>query len=197
MASRPRSPEREAAILQATVELLMEVGYEALTMDAVAMRAQASKATMYRRWPGKAQMVVEALKGRAHERDSDFELPDTGSLRTDLIAGMRGFCDDDPAADLLLLGGLIHAMQRDAELAAVVRRELLHEHPSPLSRLYGRARQRGEVDGSAATQGRAALAQEIVDAVMLHRQLVTGKRIEPDFIVRFVDTTIMPLLADT
>jgi AcrR family transcriptional regulator len=183
--------------LEAAIDLLKEVGYEALTMDAVAIHAKASKATMYRRWSGKAQMVVEAIKRIVAERDADFEFPDLGSLRADLIAGMQGFCDEDPADDLLLLSGLIHAMQRDAELAAIVRRELLHEDPSPLSRLYGRARQRGEVDGSAEAQDRLTLAQEIIDAVMLRRQLVTGKRIEPDFVVRFVDTAIMPLLADS
>jgi len=196
MASRPRSPQREAAILRAAMELLKEVGYEALTMDAVAMRARASKATIYRRWQGKAQMIVAALKQGARERDGDFELPDTGSLRSDLITGMQGFCDDESADDLLLLGGLVHAMQRDAELATVVRRELLHEDLSPLSRLYDRARRRNEVDGSAAAQGRVSLAQEIIDAVVLHRQLVSGKRIDSDFLTHLVDAAIMPLLAN-
>lgn len=196
MASRPRSPQREAAILRAAMELLKEVGYEALTMDAVAIRARASKATIYRRWQGKAQMIVAALKQRARERDGDFELPDTGSLRSDLITGMQGFCDDESADDLLLLGGLVHAMQRDAELATVVRRELLHEDLSPLSRLYDRARRRNEVDGSAAAQGRVSLAQEIIDAVVLHRQLVSGKRIDSDFLTHLVDAAIMPLLAN-
>ena len=54
-------PEREQAILGATLDLLAEGGYEALRLDAVASRAKASKATLYRHWPGKAELVVDAV----------------------------------------------------------------------------------------------------------------------------------------
>ena len=81
---RPRvEGEREDEILDATVTLLMEVGYDRLTMDAVAKEAHASKATLYRRWETKASLVVEALvraKSAPHVADHD-----TGSLRTDDI----------------------------------------------------------------------------------------------------------------
>src|SRR3569623_1266093 len=86
---RPRvEGEREEEILDATVELLMEVGYDRLTMDSVARRARASKATLYRRWETKASLVVEALvraKDAPHPADHD-----TGSLRGDLLATFCG-----------------------------------------------------------------------------------------------------------
>ena len=58
---RPRDETREAAILEATLAVLSDVGYDRLTIDAVATKAKASKATVYRRWPNKAALVVDAL----------------------------------------------------------------------------------------------------------------------------------------
>src|SRR5262245_37799618 len=81
---RGRGEEREQAIIDATVCLLAEIGYEAMTMDAVAARARASKATIYRRWPGKPQLVGDAL--RRCGPGPKAEIPHTGSLRGDLIA---------------------------------------------------------------------------------------------------------------
>ena len=57
-----RGATRETAILQATLELLAESGYDQLTIDAVAARARCSKATIYRRWPGKAALVITAVR---------------------------------------------------------------------------------------------------------------------------------------
>src|SRR5205814_8700474 len=79
-----RGEQREQALLAATVHLLAEVGYQALTMDAVAARAQASKATIYRRWRNKAQLGKAALD-RA-DAAYNAAVPETGSLRGDLLA---------------------------------------------------------------------------------------------------------------
>src|SRR3954451_6638713 len=85
---RPRvEGEREDEILDATVRLLMDVGYDRLTMDAVAAAARASKATLYRRWETKASLVLEAVLAQKGPAD---DLPDTGSLRGDLIASHCG-----------------------------------------------------------------------------------------------------------
>src|SRR3954464_10362685 len=77
---RPRiEGDRELEILEATLEVLADVGYDRLTMDAVAARAKASKATLYRRWTNKVSLVIEALHPKAQ-----YVAPDTGSLREDL-----------------------------------------------------------------------------------------------------------------
>src|SRR5689334_23978067 len=93
---RPRiEGGREEEILEATVVVLAELGYDRLTMDAVATAAKASKATLYRRWSTKADLVVDAIsraKGCPMPEDVD-----TGSLRGDLIAmscGDGGFTDE-------------------------------------------------------------------------------------------------------
>src|SRR3954451_25394846 len=86
---RPRvEGEREDEILDATLALLLEVGYDRLTMDAVARQARASKATLYRRWDDKPSLVVDAMV-RAKQAPS-VEAHDTGSLRGDLMSTFCG-----------------------------------------------------------------------------------------------------------
>ena len=81
---RPRDPRRREAILAAAIALVAEVGYDRMTVDALAARAGVSKPTIYRRWPGgKAEIIVDAIRA---ERADGAALPDTGSLRGDLIA---------------------------------------------------------------------------------------------------------------
>src|SRR5690349_18299552 len=98
--TRPRvEGEREQEILDSTIDILSEVGYDRLTMDAVATRAKASKATLYRRWNGKAQLVIDALISQKEPH----ALPDTGSLREDMIGafcGMGGLTDSHQLAIL-------------------------------------------------------------------------------------------------
>src|SRR6185437_10952004 len=82
-----RGEAREQAILSAVISLLGELGYEAMTMDAVAARAHASKTTIYKRWPGKAQLVRAAVDRYVAGRLTAGA--DTGSLRGDLMAVMQ------------------------------------------------------------------------------------------------------------
>ena len=98
-AARPRvEGDREQEILDAALEVLADVGYDRLTMDAVAQRAKASKATLYRRWTSKATLVVEAL---ARTKGGVLDAPDTGDLRSDLLTafcGMGGLTDRETTA---------------------------------------------------------------------------------------------------
>ncbi|TVZ06808.1 TetR/AcrR family transcriptional regulator [Trebonia kvetii] len=82
-----RGEVRERAIRAAVIELLGELGYAGMTMDAVAARAHASKTTIHRRWPGKPQLVLAAVDGYAAERLTAGT--DTGSLRGDLLAVLQ------------------------------------------------------------------------------------------------------------
>src|SRR5262245_51974804 len=106
---RPRvEGGREEEILDATVAVVAELGYDRLTMDAVATAAKASKATLYRRWTSKAELVVDAIS-RAKGCPVPEEV-DTGSLRGDLISmacGNGGFTDEMPMS---VIAGLVTAM---------------------------------------------------------------------------------------
>src|SRR5580700_3381924 len=79
---RRRDASRDDALRQATIELLAELGYDRLTIDAVAARARAGKATVYRRWANKAELVADALA----QRHAAMAVPDTGSVRGDFLA---------------------------------------------------------------------------------------------------------------
>ena len=83
-----RGVGREDAILAAAAELVTEIGYERVTVDAIAVRARSSKATMYRRWAGKAELVAEALRRSAE--GADTTPPDTGTVRGDLLDAVAG-----------------------------------------------------------------------------------------------------------
>src|SRR5271165_3463260 len=91
------SAAREQAILAAAAELVAEIGYERVTVDAIAARARASKATMYRKWPGKAELVADALRRQAEGQSA--ELPDTGSARGDLLWIVRSIALTFTSAD--------------------------------------------------------------------------------------------------
>ena len=97
------------------VALLGKAGYEAMTMDAVAARAHASKTTIYRRWPGKPALVRAAVGAFVAGRV--LAGPDAGTLRGDLLAVMRSMRGHLTPEFTDMMGGLVHAMRSDPELA--------------------------------------------------------------------------------
>jgi len=187
---RERDQQREEAILRAALELLAEIGYDQLTMDAVAARAHCSKATIYRRWPGKAELVTTAVRRQAVAARA---APDTGGLRTDLleaIAAMRISLVHQDAARII---GLIAAMRRDPSLAEVVRGQLLASKREIFGAVIARAVTRGDLPATADHE----LLAEISSAVLLSRLLVTGDPLDPAFEQHLVDAVLMPVLQHT
>jgi AcrR family transcriptional regulator len=184
--SRGRGEEREQAIIDATIDLLAEIGYEAMTMDAVAARARASKATIYRRWPGKPQLVGDALRRCAP--GPQVEIPRTGSLRGDLIAMLRHLRDKFAAGDRALLAGVLHAMQRDPELAGIMRTQLAERRVALLAEIKARAVLYG-IDPVGIKQ-----VADVMPGSMMMRLLVTGDPVDDEFITGIVDDVLIPLL---
>jgi len=125
--SRPRvEGPREAEILEAALTVLAEVGYDRLTMDAVAQKAKASKATLYRRWNGKVQLVIDALQHDHRQHHfTEQGMVDTGTLRGDLIEAFcgHGGLTDKPEVDAF--GAILTAIARDAEFAEAFRNQVL------------------------------------------------------------------------
>jgi AcrR family transcriptional regulator len=176
-----RGQARETAILRATLELLAESGYDQLTIDAVAARARCSKATIYRRWPGKAALVITAV--RRHAGQPAITAPDTGSLRSDLQAALQAMRSSLSGQDAALILGLLIAMRRDPELADTVREQVLQAKREVFGAVIARAAAR---DG--------ALLAEISSAVLFSRVLVTGEPLEDAFIQHLVDAVLLPAL---
>lgn len=184
---RPRvEGSREEEILDATVALVAEVGYDRLTMDAVATAAKASKATLYRRWTTKADLVVDAIS-----RAKGCPVPgaiDTGSLRGDLVelsCDAGGFTD---ALPMSVIAGLLTALQRDGELRQAFHERFLAPRLAAVSAIYDRAIRRGEVGDDVDVE----LLMQVLPAVMIHHAFILG--IEPDdaFVARVIDHLIIP-----
>jgi AcrR family transcriptional regulator len=188
---RGRGEVRERAILTAVIGLLGEAGYEAMTMDAVAARAHASKATIYRRWPGKAELVRAAVDAHIAGRLPGDQ--DTGSLRGDLLAVLQAMRGHLTPEFMAMMSGLVHAMRADPELAASLRSLL--DQDAVAEQIIGRAVRRGELP-TTAEQTLAGLAHEVIEALVL-RRLMMSAELDTVFARHAVDDIILPLLAGT
>ena len=186
---RPRDASRDADLLKAALDLLVEVGYDRLTIDAVAARVKASKATVYRRWPNKAALVVDAMQALHESKQEDEIFPDTGSLREDLLAGARKFVDKLSSEEGRLVAAVMTASMRDPELAAAMRSgsdDKVAMCAAPLDR----AVVRGEITSSCSPDAFA----EVVQSVFLFRFLVSGEPLDEAFVVHVIDDIVLPLL---
>jgi AcrR family transcriptional regulator len=182
---RRRDAGLDEAILQATRELLTEYGYDAMTMDAVAERAGTGKSTVYRRWPSKVRLTVDSLL--CSKQLSISEVPDSGSLREDLLSvatmAMRMKNDE-------LMSGLISAIREDAEVAAVFHEQFVSGRVRLMRELLERARERGEVLAGADLDMIAAVAP----AMIHYRKIVAHRPMDQEFAERLVDAVILPLV---
>jgi len=183
---RPRvEGEREAEILEATLDVLVDVGYDRLTLDAVASRARASKATLYRRWAGKVALVVDAL---AHHKGPAPQAPDTGSLREDLreaYLGMHGLATPRQAA---IFGSVVTALTTDPEFAELFRRVVVGPKVEVSHVVWERARARGEVSPDADLD----LLEPALAGILMHRVHLMGQEPTPDLVLRVIDQIILP-----
>jgi len=184
---RPRSEAREQAILDAALELVVEVGYDRLSMDALAERARASKATIYRHWSGKAEVVAEAVRCRQCHQLSD---PDTGSLRGDLLVMLREIGASLAAEDGALVAGVLFAARTDPVLAGLMRAQAAEGKSAVARRIVDRAVARGEVPASADPQS----ITEVLPAMLFMRLLITGEPIDQAFSEHVVDDLVVPVL---
>lgn len=187
-AGRPRSEERGQAILDAALQLVAEVGYERLSMDALAERAHASKATIYRHWSCKAEIVAAAIRCRAEA--SAEVVPDTGSLRGDLLALLQHACQAMAAEDGALMAAVLWAMRTDAALAALVRTQMVEGKRDVVQEVVERAVARGDCPAHAD----AKVAAEVMPAMVMSRLFVTGEPLDEAFCTHLVDDVMLPLL---
>jgi AcrR family transcriptional regulator len=183
---RPRQPELGAAILGAALELWGQVGYERLSMEAVAERAGVAKTTVYRRWPSKLALVTEAAL-MVGERE--VPEPDTGSTRSDLVALVRsiGRTYSRTVAGPIL-GDLVGEMSRNPALAEAFA-PFWEGRRAVMRRVLARGVERGDL--------RADLdddhAIELLTGPVYYRFLVSRRPLSPTFAARIVDTALSGL----
>jgi AcrR family transcriptional regulator len=183
---RQLDASRDAALRDAALELLAEIGYDRLTMDAVAARAKASKMTIYRRWSSKAELIADALSSL---RKPHSELPDTGSLRGDLAAMARTSDSPDSRFDAQLVLGLVTALAHDPELRKIVRENFLGRGGVRLRQVFERAVARGEIP-----EGRNLdLLISVFPAMAVHHLLIFGELPDAAFAKQVMEELILPL----
>lgn len=185
---RPRDPRRDAAILEAAIALVGEVGYDRMTVDSIAARAGVSKPTIYRRWPdGKPQLIADAIRLQQSERG---DTRDTGSLRGDLLALVS-----DLTGQLLdnahLAAGLTSQLRSSPELAELFREHVVARDRERWAQLIRRAIERGDLTADAAP---SELFAAVAPSVIHTRVLLTGESVDPPFAERLVDSILLPIL---
>jgi AcrR family transcriptional regulator len=185
-ARRRRGATLEAALLEAAWDELMAVGYASLTMEGVATRAHANKTVIYRRWSTRRELVMAALR---HHKTGK-EVPNTGSLRGDVLALLRAISERN-----VELAGLISVLQADyyqeTGLPPVALRERTPGGASEIMEsLLRRAVDRGEIDAGRITPRIARLPIDLVH----HDLTMTLAPMTEAALEEIVDTIFLPLL---
>jgi AcrR family transcriptional regulator len=186
---RPRDPSRDGVIRAAILRLLADVGYGALTMDAVAAQAGVGKATIYRRWRTKEDLVVDTIAELHH---MGAATPDTGSLEGDLRQLLHSLVSvvNGPlgAATLSLLSTVPH----QPALAEAFRAGPIGVWRAAFDEVWGRAEERGEV-----RSGSGPLAAEATSALLVQRWLLTGQPVDDTFADDVLQQVVLPLIHAT
>lgn len=182
------TPEREAELYGAVLDLLREVGYDALTMDAVAARTRSSKATLYRQWGGKAELVVRAMHSQKPGSIADV---DTGSLRGDLHTIIDREDDCVMAENVALMRGLAMAVHQNDDLRQALRELLVEPEVEEFRRIVDRAIERGEVrpDNPALHY----IVHMLVGAFAT-RMLIDEQPPTQAFVSSYIDAVVLPAL---
>jgi AcrR family transcriptional regulator len=186
---RRRGEELEAALLEAAWAELVEVGFARLTMESVAARAKTGVAVLYRRWPHKDDLVLDAIKhyGATHP----VELPDTGSLRGDMIAMLSGFSDVRVSFATVISAAFSGLLASSGLTPAQVREKLIADRPLWSLEIYRRAAERGEID----LDRIPPIVLSMPFDLMRHDMLMTFKPIPEERVIEIVDDLFMPLVA--
>jgi AcrR family transcriptional regulator len=178
---RPRSEEAHKAILDATLELLAEVGFSALTVEGVATRAGVGKATIYRRWPSKLPLVVEAFGQLPGMEDVD-----TGSLEADLKKMLRSYIEVFNSTALsAVLPSLAGERAHDSELAKVFEPVSI-DRRVPLVRAFERAVARGEIEATVDLD----MAADLVVGPIAVSLFFKGGRLNPKMVGPMVELAL-------
>jgi len=184
--SSPWSP-RETELLAVTLQLLQEHGYDRLTVDAVAATARASKATVYRRWPSKAELVLAAFIEGVRQVAVP---PETGTLRGDLLHLGRAICQQAQQQAGTIRAVLVEASRHPA-LNDALQHQFLDERKALIQEILQQAADRGEIDES-------VISDELWDLLpgyLIFRSIMPSRPATEHTVQALVDDVIIPSLA--
>jgi AcrR family transcriptional regulator len=178
--------QREGELLAVTLALLQENGYDRLTLDAVATTARASKATLYRRWPTKADLVLAAFVEGTRQV---AVAPDTGSLREDLVRMGESVCAHASAHASTIRAVLVE-VSRSAELNDTMHRQFLDQRKALMEHVLTQAVERGEIKASAITDD----LWDVLPGYLIFRSILTGRSPSSRTVAELVDNVLIPSL---
>ena len=186
---RRRGEELEAALLAAAWDELVEAGFARLTMESVAARAKTGVAVLYRRWPNKDDLVIAAIRhyGTTHPVD----IPDTGSLRGDMIALLSSFSSTRVSFAAIVSAAFSGLLASSGLTPAQVREKILGDRPLQSDQVFARAHERGEIDLDRIPPAVLTMPFDLIR----HDMLMTYMPIPPERVLAIVDDLFMPLVA--
>ncbi|GGS09116.1 MULTISPECIES: TetR/AcrR family transcriptional regulator [Streptomyces] len=190
---RPRSTAADAAILDATRESLVDLGWSKLTMSDVATRAGVAKTTLYRRWAGKNELVVDAVAVLFDE----LELPDRGSLAADVQGVVLQFAAllERPEARTALMA-VVAESTRDDSLRRRIRSAIVDRQKRLVLLGRERAQARGELryeDDASAAARNADLIFDVIAGAVVHRTLVSAEPVDAEWASGFTSLLLLGL----
>jgi AcrR family transcriptional regulator len=184
---RPRDPSRDGVIRAAILRLLAEVGYGALTMDAVASEAGVGKATIYRRWRTKQDLVVDTISDLAQV---ESPVPDTGSLEEDLRAMMHAYVGIFTGPTGAAIKSLLSTIPHHPALAEAFRNGPVEVWRQGFEQVWARAEERGDVPAGTEHM----IIGEVVGSVLVQRWLVTGWPLDDAVADQVLDVVVLPVI---
>ena len=187
---RKRDHTRDPEIMDAAIEVLAEAGYDGMTIDMVATRAKAGKATLYRRWASKSELVLDAVACMKGGPIDHATLPDTGTLRGDLVAMIKAPTLKDAEQKLKVMAGLVSMLSRNPELADAATAAIVEPRASANRFIMRRAQERGEVSPTADIDTIAMVSPSMA----AYRVLILRKPVDRDFLISLIDGVILPAL---
>jgi AcrR family transcriptional regulator len=183
---RPRDPSRDEAIIHASIDILVRDGYDRLSMEGVATTAGVGKATLYRRWGSKAELVIDAMATLKPVIDSI----DTGSLDGDIELLVAASCSPGSQRLLQVMVSICSALPREPELLEAFRTRFTEPRIARITEILERARRRGELGPDVDV----AMAASLVPSLMLQRVLMTGQPAGRGYAEKVVGSLLLPVL---
>ena len=189
-AGRPRSDQTRLAILTAAMQMVEEGGFSKLTIEGVAAKAKAGKATIYRWWPNKAALVMEAC---LHEVQAQVPFPDTGNAREDFRRHMQLTVQMVSTSKGKLMTMLIGCGQEDPELVEAFRTNYMAARRAEATQVLLRGMRRGELRSDVYPD----VALDALYGPIFFRLMVAHAPLTPDFVDAVCDAVMNGLCAQS
>lgn len=187
---RKRDVSRDAVILDATIDVMVAVGFEKMTVDMVAARARAGKGAVYRRWPSKTQMVLDAVARMKRDMAGLDHLPDTGTLRGDMLALIRARTVEGDERFVRTLAGLSALLAQQPEVADAGHDALIEPWVEVCRALIARSIARGEATAAVDLE----IVAQVIPSMSGYRMLIQRQPFDREFLVSLLDQVILPAL---